>query len=148
MNFLKNLGFGISMGCTVFVTVTLIGYWVKGDLFLAAVMSNFPQQVFGSIIVGVACILPSCLYRIERLTFLQQSACHFFIAIGTFIVVAFSLKWISSFSIKTTILLLLFSIFIFALVWVLFYFYSQSEVKKMKQKIIEHKDGINNQSNF
>lgn len=78
MNIFKSLGFGISMGCTVFVTVNLIGYWIKGDLFLDAVMATFPQQVLGSIIVGIACILPSYIYRIERLTFLQQSACHFF----------------------------------------------------------------------
>lgn len=137
MNFFKNLGFGISMGCTVFVFVNLIGYWLQGDLFLEAVLSNFPQQVFGSMIVGVACILPSYIYRTERLTFLQQSACHFFIAIATFIAVAFSLKWLPTFSIKLTILLLLVNIFIFALVWLLFYVYSQSEVQKMKKKIIE-----------
>ncbi|MGE6517625.1 DUF3021 family protein [Lysinibacillus sphaericus] len=92
-------------------------------------------------IVGIACILPSYIYKIERLTFLQQSACHFFIAIGTFIVVAFSLKWIP---IKLTILLLLFNVLIFAFVWLLFYFYSQTEVKKMKKKIIEHTDNIIN----
>jgi hypothetical protein len=145
MNIFKSLGFGISMGCTVFVTVNLIGYWIKGDLFLNAVMASFPQQVLGSIIVGIACILPSYIYRIERLTFLQQSACHFFISIGTFIVVAFSLKWIPTFSIKLTILLLLFNVLIFALVWLFFYFYSQSEVKKMKKKIIVHTDSSNNQ---
>ncbi|MGE7093736.1 DUF3021 domain-containing protein [Lysinibacillus sp. NPDC048646] len=145
MNIFKSLGFGISMGCTVFVTVNLIGYWINGDLFLQAVMSNFPQQVFGSIIVGIACILPSYIYRTERLTFLQQSACHFFIAIATFIVVAFSLKWIPTFSIKITILLLLFSVLLFVLVWLLFYLHSQAEVKKMKKKIIEHTDISNNQ---
>ncbi|OMC86520.1 hypothetical protein BK128_10675 [Viridibacillus sp. FSL H7-0596] len=145
MNIFKSLGFGISTGCTVFVTVNLIGYWIKGDLFLDAVLASFPQQVLGSIIVGIACILPSYIYRIERLTFLQQSACHFFISIGTFIVVAFSLKWIPTFSIKLTILLLLFNVLIFALVWLLFYFYSQSEVKKMKKKIIVHTDSSNNQ---
>ncbi|TKI53439.1 DUF3021 domain-containing protein [Lysinibacillus mangiferihumi] len=145
MNIFKSLGFGISMGCTVFVIVNLIGYWIKGDLFLDAVMATFPQQVLGSIIVGIACILPSYIYRIERLTFLQQSACHFFIAIGTFIVVGFSLKWIPTFSIKQTILLLLFNVLIFAFVWLLFYFYSQTEVKKMKKKIIEHTDSSNNQ---
>ncbi|UZM97652.1 hypothetical protein OL548_21520 [Lysinibacillus sp. MHQ-1] len=32
----------------------------------------------GSVTVGIACILPSYVYRTERLTFLQQSACHFF----------------------------------------------------------------------
>jgi len=144
MNIFKSLGFGISMGCTVFVFVSLIGYWIKGELFLEAVMSNFPQQVFGSIIVGIACILPSYIYKIERLTFLQQSACHFFIAIGIFIVVAFSLKWIPTFSIKLSILLLLFNVLIFALVWLLFYIYSQSEVKKMKKKIIEQTDNNNN----
>ena len=144
MNILKNLGFGISMGCSVFVSVNLIGYWIKGELFLEAIMSNYPQQVLGSIIVGIACILPSYIYRIERLTFLQQSACHFFIAIGTFIVVAFSLKWIPTFSIKISILLLLFNVLIFTLVWLLFYFYSQSEVKKMKKKIIEQTDHENN----
>ena len=140
MNILKSLGFGISMGCTVFVFVNLIGYWIKGELFLEAIMSNYPQQVLGSIIVGIACILPSYIYRIERLTFLQQSACHFFIAIGTFIVVAFSLKWIPTFSIKISILLLLFNVVIFTLVWLLFYFYSQSEVIKMMKKIIEQKE--------
>lgn len=145
MNIFKSLGFGISMGCTVFVIVNLIGYWFKGDLFLDAVMATFPQQVLGSIIVGIACILPSYIYRIERLTFLQQSACHFSIAIGTFIVVAFSLKWIPTFSIKLTILLLLFNVLIFVFVWLLFYFYSQTEVNKMKKKIIEHKDSSNNQ---
>jgi len=144
MNILKSLGFGISMGCSVFVSVNLIGYWIKGELFLEAIMSNYPQQVLGSIIVGIACILPSYIYRIERLTFLQQSACHFFIAIGTFIVVAFSLKWIPTFSIKISILLLLFNVLIFTLVWLLFYFYSQSEVKKMKKKIIEQTDHENN----
>ena len=144
MNILKSLGFGISMGCTVFVSVNLIGYWIKGELFLEAIMSYYPQQVLGSIIVGIACILPSYIYRIERLTFLQQSACHFFIAIGTFIVVAFSLKWIPTFSIKISILLLLFNVLIFTLVWLLFYFYSQSEVKKMKKKIIEQTDHENN----
>ena len=145
MNFFKNLWFGISMGCTVFVFVNLIGYWLKGDLFLEAVISNFPQQVIGSVTVGIACILPSYVYRTERLTFLQQSACHFFIAIGTFIGVAFSLKWLPTFSIKLTFLLLLFNVLIFALVWLLFYFYSQSEVKKIKQKIIVHTDSSNNQ---
>ncbi|MFY0521572.1 DUF3021 family protein [Lysinibacillus sp. UGB7] len=59
-------------------------------------------------------------------------------------VVAFSLKWIPTFSIKLTILLLLFNVLIFAFVWLLFYFYSQTEVKKMKKKIIEHTDNIIN----
>ncbi|QDQ02892.1 DUF3021 domain-containing protein [Lysinibacillus fusiformis] len=145
MNIFKSIGFGISMGCTVFVTVNLIGYWINGDLFLEAVMSNFPQQVLGSVIVGIACILPSHFYRIERLTFLQQSASHFFIAISIFIVVAFTLKWIPTFSIKITILLLLFSVLLFVLVWLLFYLHSQSEVKKMKKKIIEYTDIGNNQ---
>lgn len=140
MNIFKSLGLGISMGCTVFVSVNLIGYWIKGELFLEAVMSNFPQQVLGSVIAGIACILPSYIYKVERLTFLQQSACHFFIAIGTFIVVAFSLKWMPTFSIKISFLLLLFNVLIFSLVWLLFYFYSQSEVKKMKKKIIEQTD--------
>ncbi|MFJ7953617.1 DUF3021 domain-containing protein [Lysinibacillus sp. NPDC096418] len=143
MNFFKNLWFGISMGCAVFVFVNLIGYWLKGDLFLEAVMSNFPQQVFESIIVGIACILPSYIYKAERLTFLQQSACHFVIAIGTFIAVAFSLKWLPTFSIKLTSLLLLVNIVIFALVWLLFYLYSQSEVKKMKEKILEQTNSSN-----
>lgn len=143
MNIFKSLGFGISMGCTVFVTVNLIGYWIKGDMFLEAVTANFPQQVFGSIVVGIACILPTFIYKLDRLTFLQQSACHFFIAIGTFIATAFSLKWIPTFSVKITILLLLFCVLIFTLVWVLFYLYSLSEVKKMKNKIIEPKDVYN-----
>ena len=144
MNIFKSLGIGISMGCTVFVFFNLIGYWIKGKLFLEAVMSNFPQQVLGSVIIGIACILPSYIYRIERLTFLQQSACHFFATIGTFIVVAFSLEWIPTFSIKLSILLLLFNVLIFTLVWLLFYFYSQSEVKKMKKKIDEQTDLGNN----
>ena len=140
MNIIKNIGFGISMGCTVFVLVNLIGYWSIGNSFIEAVIDNFAQHVTGSIIIGLACILPSYIYKIERLTFLQQSAFHFFIAIGIFIVVAFSLKWIPTFSIKLTLILLLFSVFLFSLVWLLFYLHSQSEVKKMKDKIINHSD--------
>lgn len=142
MNMFKNIGFGISMGCTVFVLVNLIGYWMVGDSFLEAVIPNFTQQVFGSIFVGLGCILPSYIYKIERLTFLQQSAFHFFIAIGIFITTAFSLKWIPLFSVKITVLLLIISVFIFILVWLLFYLHTQSEVKKMRKKIIERTDNL------
>lgn len=137
MKIIKHIGFGISMGCTVFVMGCLIGYWIAGDFFLEVVMSNYTQQVIGSVVVGLGCILPTHIYKIDRLTFLQQSLCHFFIAIVIFIVTAFLLKWIPIFSIKLTLLLLLFSVFLFAVVWLLFYLHAQSEVKKMKKKIFE-----------
>lgn len=138
MTFIRNIWFGISTGCTVFVAASLIGYWSIGQLFLEAVLDNFVQHITGSIIVGLACILPSHIYKIDRLTLLQQSAFHFFIAIGTFFVVAFSLKWIPTLSMKITLLSLLFSILLFVIIWFIFYFHSQAEVKKMKDKIKNH----------
>ena len=138
MSFLKHIGFGISMGCTAFVIANLIGYWSIGDLFLQEVMHDFTEHATGSIIVGLACILPADIYKVERLSFLQQSAIHFFTAIGVFLAVAFSLKWIPAFSLKMTSLFVLISVVLFACVWFLFYLHSKAEVKKMQDKIKRH----------
>lgn len=137
MHFIKNVGFGISMGCTVFVVINLFGYWIFGDNFLEAVMADFIHQVLGSIIVGIACVLPSSIYKVERLTFLQQTAIHFTISIGIFLVVALLLNWIPTSSLGTTLLMLFFSILLFTISWLLFYLYNRTEAKKMNRKIDE-----------
>lgn len=137
MHFFKNVAFGISMGCTVFVFINLFGSWIFGNIFFEATTANFIQQAIGSIIVGLACVLPSYIYQVEPLSFLLQTGIHFSITISTFIVVALFLNWLPTSSIAITILMLFFSVLIFTLVWLLFYLYNQSEVKKMNKKINE-----------
>ncbi|MDM5247086.1 DUF3021 domain-containing protein [Lysinibacillus sp. G4S2] len=137
MHFLKNVAFGVSMGCTVFVFINLLGYWTLGNIFLEAVMANFTQHVLGSIIVGIACALPSYFYQVERLTFLQQIAIHFAISVSTFIVVALFLNWLPTSSIGMTMFMLLLGVLLFTLIWLLFYVYNLSEAKKMNNKIDE-----------
>jgi len=137
MHFFKNVVFGVSMGCTVFVLINLFGSWIFGDIFLEANTADFIHQALGSIIVGLACVLPSNIYQVERLTFLLQTAIHFAISIGTFIVVALSLNWLPTSSLAITMLMLFFSVLLFTLIWLLFYLYNQSEVKKMNKKIDE-----------
>ncbi|KOP79381.1 hypothetical protein AMS59_07695 [Lysinibacillus sp. FJAT-14745] len=125
------------MGCTVFVFINLLGSWIFGDIFLEAIMTNFIQQSLGSIIVGLACVLPSYIYQVERLTFLLQAAIHFAISLGTFIVVALFLNWLPTSSIGVTMLMLFLSVLLFTLIWLLFYLYNKSEVKKLNRKINE-----------
>jgi len=137
VHFFKNVAFGVSMGCTVFVFINLFGSWIFGDIFLEAITADFIQQSLGSIIVGLACVLPSYIYQVERLTFLLQTAIHFAISLGTFIVVALFLNWLPISSIGITMLMLFFSVLLFTLIWLLFYLYNKSEVKKMNKKIDE-----------
>jgi len=137
VHFFKNVAFGVSMGCTVFVFINLFGSWIFGDIFFEAITAGFIQQSLGSIIVGLACVLPSYIYQVERLTFLLQTAIHFAISLGTFIVVALFLNWLPTSSIGITLLMLFFSVLLFTLIWVLFYLYNKSEVKKMNKKIDE-----------
>lgn len=125
------------MGCTVFVFINLFGSYIFGDIFFEAITTGFIQQSLGSIIVGLACVLPSYIYQVERLTFLLQTAIHFAISLGTFIVVALFLNWLPTSSIGITLLMLFFSVLLFTLIWVLFYLYNISEVKKMNKKIDE-----------
>jgi len=137
MHFFKTVAIGVSMGCTVFVFINLFGSWIFGDIFLEAITADFKQQALGSIIVGLSCVLPSYIYQVERLTFLLQTAIHFVISISTFIVVALSLHWLPTSSIAITMFMLFFSVLLFTLIWLLFYLYNQSEVKKMNKKIDE-----------
>ena len=137
MHFFKNVAFGVSMGCTVFVFINLFGSWIFGDIFLEAITADFIQQSLGSVIVGLACVLPSYIYQVEHLTFLLQTAIHFAISLGTFIVVALFLNWLPTSSIGITMLMLFFSVLLFTLIWLLFYLYNKSEVKKMNKKIDE-----------
>jgi len=137
VHFFKNVAFGVSMGCTVFVFINLFGSWIFGDIFLEAITADFIQQSLGSIIVGLACVLPSYIYQVERLTFLLQTAIHFAISLGAFIVVALFLNWLPTSSIGITMLMLFFSVLLFTLIWLLFYLYNKSEVKKMNKKIDE-----------
>ncbi|WP_413363608.1 DUF3021 domain-containing protein [Lysinibacillus sp. 3P01SB] len=134
---MKYFASGVSWGCTVFVFVNLIGYWLGGAVFLDAVMADFTRQAVGSMIVGVACASPAFVYQIERLSFFQQSLIHFVVGLTVFFLVAFSLNWIPTNSMSLIISVVLLNILIFTFVWFLFYLYNRLEAKKMNRKINE-----------
>lgn len=137
MGFLKYVASGVSWGCTVFVFINLIGYWIGGAAFLEAVMADFTHQALGSIIVGIACASPAFVYQIESLSFFWQSLIHFAIGLSVFFLVAFSLNWIPTHSISLIVSVVLLNIAIFTFIWFLFYLYNRFEAKKMNIKINE-----------
>jgi len=141
VGFFKYIGLGVSWGCTVFVFMNFIGYWINGEEFLEAVIGDFTRQALGCIIVGIACASTSFIYQVERLSFLQQTLFHFVVGLSVFFIVAFSLNWIPTHSILLIIFVPILNICIFTFVWFLFYLYNSIEAKKMNEKLNEINKG-------
>lgn len=127
---------GIAWGCTISTVIGMIGVAVNGEAWLTDAPRGFIAQSFAAMIVGIAWLLPSMIYKNEKLSLAQQTLIHFSIAFVVYIPCAFYMGWIPSDGgigqIITEIIIIVASSFV---VWLVFCFYYRQLAKRMNERI-------------
>ena len=135
-HFIKLTLFGIAWGCTISMFVMLIGALTVGDTFFSMSANDFVKQALGSMITGIAFLLPTFVYKNENLAKWLQTMIHMGIGFLVYFIVAFNLGWIPTergfgLAAATVIFAVVFG---FA-IWLGFYLYYKHEAIRMNEKI-------------
>lgn len=127
---------GIAWGCTISTVIGMIGVAINGEAWVADTPRGFVAQSLAAMIVGIAWVLPSMVYRSEKLSLAQQILIHFSIALVVYIPCGFYMGWIptdgGAGQIITEIIMIIAGSFA---VWLLFYFYYKHLAKRMNERI-------------
>ncbi|MCI9072050.1 MAG: DUF3021 domain-containing protein [Lachnospiraceae bacterium] len=135
---IKYLCFGVSWGCTILVFSCLLAYWFDQET-LELLMKDFGRQAAGAILTGVACGGTAVVYQTKRLPPLVKVLLHFGVGMGVFFPTALYLNWIPFHPGQTlyTVLQFLLSCGIFAGIWLCFYLFNRSDVRKINDRLRE-----------
>lgn len=136
---IKYLSLGISYGCTFFVCTCLILFLAGGEKALIPITQNFSHQAIGAVLTGIACASTAIVYEFDNISFRYKVLIHVAVGMGTFYPVAFSLKWISFYPEKiwNTVIQILITCGIFAIIWLIYFFLSYMEARKINQRLKE-----------
>lgn len=140
LKWLKYLFWGVSWGCIFFLGTCLVGYWTAGEKFLLPIVRDFPRQVLGAVLAGIACGSSAVVYTCDRLPFWAQVLIHFAIGLGGFYPTALWLRWIPRHAGWSTVLSMLISVAVFFTIWLCFYLYNRLEAKCINRRLrgMEH----------
>ena len=143
MTFVKYLFYGICWGC-----VCLVAFCLMVSLFdkeaLPFIFNEFPMQVAGSVLVGIACGTTGIVYQFQRIPGFAKVLIHFVIGMGVFYPTAIHLGWFpfNPEHIGYTVMQLLISCGIFFAIWACFYFAAWLEARKINSRLKEmERDG-------
>lgn len=136
---IKYIFYGISWGCMFFVFICLIGFWISGEEFLQPVTEDFARQAIGAMIVGMSCGSTAVVYQFEKLPGWAKILIHFVVGMGVFYPVAVYLGWLPFYSgrVLYTIIQILLSCGIFAMIWFCFYWFNRKEARKINERLQE-----------
>ena len=134
--FIKLTIAGIAWGCTISMFIMLVGALTVGDTFFKMSANEFVKQAIGSMITGVAFVLPTFVYKKENLAKWVQAMIHMGIGFFVYFIVGFNVGWIPTnqgigIAAGTVLVGLIFG---FA-IWFGFYLYYKQEAIKINQKI-------------
>ena len=136
-NLIKNSMQGIGIACTGFLFIGMIFDQLNHGSFI---MENwlFTKQAIGTILVGIAFSAPTEIYNSDRLSFPLQVLFHMGIGCTTYIIVGFSVGWLSlQFGWKNCVLIVLLELAAAFLIWLGYALYYWKLAKTMNEKIQE-----------
>ncbi|WP_338448422.1 DUF3021 domain-containing protein [Niallia oryzisoli] len=96
--------------------------------------SLFVKNSIGSILCGWFFTVSSMYYENRNLKLYQQTLFHFFTIMILYFIVAITIGWIP-FTIKSILLTLLISIFVFTIFWFAFYLYFKNQARKLNDDL-------------
>lgn len=139
-NVIKSIMLGTAWGCTVNCVVSMIIAFAQGGLSYTP--SEYLTQIICSVIVGIGFVVPTLVYRSERLPQAVKCIIHLGIGFTVYIPTAFFAGWIPTEAgigvLITTIISILISSFI---IYLCMYIYYRNEVRRMNDKIKEKNIG-------
>ena len=135
---IRNVCFGAAWGCSWLVVMGVILFYADRTGF-EAMMAAYPSQASGAVLVGIACVVPTGLYKTRPRTgfFL-----HITIALGVFFPTAYLLHWIpySPQNPGATVLEILISVGIFMSIWCIFFLINRNEARRINRRMQELKE--------
>jgi uncharacterized membrane protein YciS (DUF1049 family) len=132
---------GIANGCLWLVFYGILFYVLPNREPFENLMNHYPIQAAGSILVGIAFVLPAIVYDCEKLSFPIKIIIHMGTGLTVFFITAFYLGWIPrGAGVYNTLLFVLGGIIIGFIIWFGFYLYYKRESRRINKKIQDLED--------
>ena len=125
--FIINILLGAVLGFAVWAVLFMCGGYPK-ELDRPALLA----QIIGSMLVGVVGMGGSTIYRIESLGILKATLIHYLLVMFTLCLACKVLGWFSS---DMLIVFLLIETVIYAIIWLVNYFWEKRSVKEMNRDL-------------
>lgn len=132
----KYLVRGITWGCTISSLVCAVGVALNGLRWLADAPRSYPEQVLAGMLVGIGWMLPSMIYKNEKLARPVQALIHMVSGFAVYFPVAFYMGWIYTEGGAAAILFDVFLCLMIAfIVWICFILYYRREAREINRKL-------------
>lgn len=127
---------GICYGCTISTLITLcLAFTADGQVMSMAPLAYLRHTVC-SMMVGVGFVVPTVVYRNEKLRLGFQVAIHMGIGLTVYLICAFTAGWLPiEMGAGAVITTLLSTVVITFLIWLAFYLYHRKEASRINEKI-------------
>ena len=150
---LSSIGFGLGVIAGVMISAisaTLAHndgtLYLCSDEFAKAVgnpLTAFLIQALATGILGAVSVGGSAIYEVEKWSLVKVTLIHYVLAMTTFFVVAFSMKWFSIRDIETLIMFLAMTVMYF-IIWLVNYCSYRAELRKINMELDELKSSERN----
>jgi len=133
---MKNLIFGIALGCFLFVASTLVFNLIAPEIAIA-LLDEFTISAFRFILISIGFSVGSIVHEIEYLRTGVKLIIHAAIGVGVLLIVGFTTDLFSSENYNTIITTVIVSVLVMLIVRFVYYIREKDEVRKINKRLQE-----------
>lgn len=130
----KHLLLGVAFECIAFVANAVL-YYLSGFYLIPYILERPTANAISLIVIGIGFFGGGMVYEIERLSFVLKLVIHLAVGIGIFLIVAFSIGWLSTDNPVNVMFNIFFNASILFIFWVVCYIRDKNEVQNINKMI-------------